>query len=532
MSSAIPQKADVIVVGAGATGIAMAARLAEAGKRVVIFEAGPARSAANMVSSTLHARRLKWSGPRVIEEGSNPVGHVFNTGFGVGGSAIHHYAVWPRMHEEDFEMRSRYGRGLDWPLRYSQLAPYYDQIQSEAGVSGDATQEIWRPEGAPYPMPGVPLFAQGKTIARGFLKLGKRVAPLPLAVTSVAYRGRAACIWDGWCDAGCPIGALANPLTIHLPRALNAGATLITDTAVTLLKTNEEGTRVAGVEVLAADLRRHTVTAEVVVLAAFAIENPRLLLASANQRHPTGLGNANDLVGRYIMIHSAGLVYGLFDEDTECHMGAFGGQLLNQDSYPKRTHGARNAFGSYQWMIAQAVKPNDLLGIAMTRPDLYGKRLDDFMRRAARGFAGMQAVCETLPVADNRVLLAAQTDDNGARLARVIHTTHESSNELWRASLEEGKAVMAAAGAAEVWTGPQAAMHIMGGTIMGRSARESVTDQHGEVHGIANLFITGPGLFPTSGGVNPTFTAHALAARAAEVMVRRLEAPNIQASAA
>jgi hypothetical protein len=120
---------------------------------------------------------------------------------------------------------------------------------------------------------------------------------------------------------------------------------------------------------------RRVVEADAVVLAAFAFETPRLLLASANQAHPTGLGNTTDLVGRYIMTHNAGLVFGLFDEDAQPTRGALGGQLLNQDSYPKTTHAARGAFGSYQWMIAQAVRPNDLLGMALSRPEVFGAPL-------------------------------------------------------------------------------------------------------------------------------------------------------------
>ena len=139
---------DVIVVGSGAAGSNMAANLAEGGKRVLILEAGPARGASHLISSTLYARRIKWTGPPVLDEGKNPVGVVFNSAYGTGGAAMHHYAVWPRMHPEDFDMRSRHGRGNDWPLKYPDLAPHYDQVQHEAGVSGDAAREIWRPAGA------------------------------------------------------------------------------------------------------------------------------------------------------------------------------------------------------------------------------------------------------------------------------------------------------------------------------------------------------------------------------------------------
>jgi choline dehydrogenase-like flavoprotein len=510
---------DAIVVGSGAAGSAMAARLSEAGKRVLIIEAGPKRAANQLVSSMLDSRRLKWSGTPVLEEGANPISFVFNAGFGVGGSAMHHFAVWPRLHPEDFDMRSRHGRGLDWPLRYADLASDYDLVQDEAGIAGDAAQEIWRPPGKPYPMPPVPRFPQADVIARGFAKLGKAVAPLPLAVTTTPYRGRPACLWDGWCEAGCPIGALANPLTLHLPRAFAAGATLLTDTTVTRVLVDNSGERATGVEVVSLNGERHELKARVVVLAAFAVENPRLLLASSTSRHSQGLGNRAGFVGRYVMSHPAALVRALFDEETRCYMGATGGQLLNQDSYPKTTHASSGAFGSYQWMIAQAMKPNDLLGMATTRADLIGAQLDQFMHRAARGFAGMQAVVEDLPVAENRVTLATTKDKHGMPLARVVHNTSPESLALWRAALTEGEAVMKAAGAREVWTGPQGAMHLMGGTIMGTSAADSVTNSFGQVHELQNLVIAGPGLFPTSGGVNPTLTVHALAARSARHLI-------------
>lgn len=511
---------DVVIVGSGAAGSVMAARCAVAGKKVLILEAGPERSNADLVSSTLWARRLKWYGPTVRESGENPIGSVFNSGYGLGGSAMHHYAVWPRLHHDDFQMRTRFDRGLDWPIRYADLRPYYDAIQEEVGIAGDAAQETWRPEGAPYPMPPVPVFAQGEVIARGFEKLGMRTAPLPLAVTSGAYKGRAACIWDGWCDAGCPLGALANPLTYYLPLARAKGTEIRCLATVTRVLTNAAGTMATGVEYRDDKGVTHTVRATVVVIAAFAVQTPRLLLASSSDKHPAGLGNGRDQVGRYLMTHPAGLIYGMFKDATAPSMGATGGQLLNQDGYDKLTHAKGGAFGSYQWMIAQASKPNDLLGIATTRPDLIGVELETFLKKAAQGFATMTAVVEDLPVADNRVTLAAEVDVHGVPLASTVHTTHAASRQLWKETHAEGRRVFEAAGATDVWTGPQGAMHTMGGTIMGKDPRTSVTNSYGQLHDIPNVVVAGPGLFPTSGGVNPTFTVHALAARSAEHLLR------------
>ena len=509
------QKFDVVIAGSGATGSLMAAKLAQAGRRVLILESGAERGGDQMISSTLYARRLKWDGDPVLEEGSNPIGHAFNAGRGVGGAAAHHYAVWPRMHPEDFRMHAQYGVGHDWPISYEDLRPYYDVVQADCGVAGDAKQEKWRPPGDAYPMPGVPTFSQGRILQRGFKAQGMTTAPLPLAVNSTNYRGRNACIWDGWCDAGCPIGALANPQTVYLPQAKAAGAELRTGATVTRIVTTPDGRHATNVDYMDNDGTAHTVAAERVVLAAFSVQNVRILFASASTRHPAGLGNDGDALGRFLMIHSAALVYGLFDERTDHHLGAFGGQLVCQDSYPKKTHAERQAFGSYQWMIAQAVKPNDLLGISTTRPDLFGEPLKEFMQRAAHGFASMTGVVEGLPVADNRITMSDRKDARGVPLARATHTTDPRSTALWKAALDEGQAVFKAAGAKDVWTGPQGAMHIMGGTIMGEDPKLSVTDAYGKVHGISNLYVAGPGLFPTSAGVNPTFTAKALAARTA-----------------
>lgn len=493
-------------MGAGAAGSLLAARLAAAGKSVVVLEAGPPWQLGDLVSSQIWSRRIKWGGPAVLRAGSDPVGHNMSAGWGFGGAALHHYAGWPRMQPADFRMASDHGRGLDWPIGYDELRPHYDRVQDEVGIAGDATKEVWRPPGAPYPMPPLQTFAQGRILAAGFQKLGLHVSPAPMAVTSTEYKGRPACVYDGWCDAGCPIGALANPLVVHQPAARKHGAEFRAFATVTRVLLDKRG-RADALTYRDQRGNEHVQPADLIMLAGAAVQNARLLLSS-------GAANRSGLVGAYFTMHSIANVHGLFDQDTECAFGLSAGTLTCQDDYPKARSGP--AFGSVTWGIAPAVKPNDLLGIAMTRPELFGDRLHVFMQRAATRLGLINGIVESVPLRSNRVELAAERDPYGVPLARIVHSHAEESAALWRDANASGIEIIKAAGATEAWTSPMPAFaHLSGGTIMGTDPQASVTDSYGRAHDVPNLFIAGAGLFPTIGAVSPTFTLLALADRTA-----------------
>jgi choline dehydrogenase-like flavoprotein len=361
-------------------------------------------------------------------------------------------------------------------------------------------------------MPPLKIFGQGEAIAKGFKALDLRTAPMPMAVTSIEYKDRPACIYDGWCDAGCPIGALVNPVVLHIPQAKDAGAQFMARARVTrVIMKNKR--RAQGVEYVDAAGTRFVQQARLIVLAASVAHVPQILLNSATDDHPHGLGNATDQVGRAIMTHPLIPVFGLFQEETEPHLGVTAAQLTSRDGYQKNARAG--LFGSYQWLIAPTMKPNDLPGLGIGRPDIFGRKLDAFMRRAAKHGGNMLAMSEELPDPDNRVVLAAREGPLNTREPRFVHGFSAEALALVAHVKSEGRRIFEAAGAEEIGVGGPNSAHLMGGTPMGTDPTTSVTDEFGRIHDLDNVMIAGPGLFPTSGAVNPTYTMLAVTDRQA-----------------
>jgi choline dehydrogenase-like flavoprotein len=240
---ATSEKVDVVVVGAGASGSVYAAVLAKQGKRVVVLEQGPDWQLSDLISSDIWGRRVKPAGGPFLLEGKHPVSYGYQAGWGVGGAALHYFANFPRLLPNDFKIKSEHNRARDWPIAYEDVAPYYDKVARDVGVSGDAkAEEIWRPAGQPYPMQPIKTFRNGQVWLKGFEAVGIRMVPAAVGMNSTEYKGRAACIYDGWCHVGCPIGALANPLVTYLAEARKSGAEVRPwSTAIRVLTNTEEG---------------------------------------------------------------------------------------------------------------------------------------------------------------------------------------------------------------------------------------------------------------------------------------------------
>ncbi|MFN3591807.1 MAG: GMC oxidoreductase, partial [Thermaurantiacus sp.] len=309
-----------------------------------------------------------------------------------------------------------------------------------------------------------------------------------------------------------PIGALANPLVTWAPRAIAAGATLINDAMVTRVEATASARALHWRD---ASGEPHVQPADLLILAGAPVQNARLLLASADG----GLGNRSGMLGRGFATHLLVNGHALFEEETQCHLGVSAGGLASFSDYPKRR--ASGAPGSIAWGIAPATKPNDLLGIANTRPDLIGAALHAFVARASRHLATINAIVETIPQPDNRIALAASRDAYGMPLARIHHRAPAEAAALVDFARARAAAVLRAAGAAESWVPPLVGhAHLSGGTVMGSDPATSVADSFGRLHDVPGVMVMGAGLMPSIGAVSPTFTLLALADRAAEAVLQ------------
>jgi len=511
------EKVDLVIAGAGASGSVFAAVLAKAGKKVVLIDNGPDWQLGDLISSDMWGRRIKPAGPPFVLEGKVLAPVVYHGGWGVGGAALHWFANVPRLLPNDFKIKSEHGRSLDWPISYDDVAPWYDKVAHEIGISGDAkAEQLWRPAGRDYPMPPMKTFRNGEVWLKGCAANSIRMVPAAVAMNSVDFNGRPACIYDGWCHVGCPTGALANPHVTYLGEARRAGAEVRPWSTVNRVLTDASGQKATGLEYVDRDGQKHVQPASVVVCATWAAQNPRLLLNSATDKHPNGLANASGLLGKYIMTHFTAATNAIFDEDMQPTKGTIGGQFMSYERYAKTAHKA--AFGSTLLVCGAAAKTSGLTGLHNTRPDLFGPALADYMKRAVKGFARFTAACEEQPKIENRVELVSQKDEFGMPLARIVHNYDDNEAALWNANFDEGMKIARASEAKEVWQlkGAMNAIHLMGGTIMGTGASNSVVNSYGQSHEVPNLYVAGGGIFPTSGASNPTYTIFALSLRGAE----------------
>ena len=497
---------DVVVVGAGACGSLIASELARRGVSVVVLEAGRRiASSTDLQNSEANGGKILWSEPR------NWIGKDFvmpKAGTGVGGGTLAWLGVMPRFHREDFRARSLEGVGEDWPIGYDDLRPYYARVEREFGVAGECGP--FAPEQYELPMPPHRMNWHGEVLARGARKLGARPFAPPVAINSEARDGRPACTYCGWCGSGCATDAKATAANTYLAWAERAGARVISEAFVHRVTYDAGRGRVTGVEYLDSERREHRIEARLVVLAAHAMENPRLLFLSANATFPQGLANSSGCVGKNFMSHPTWQVFGTFDEPVHAFKGMQMGHVMVQDYYksdPQR--GCARGFVLISYMMTPATYAN-LSGT------FVGAELKEFLHEFPHT-AAWWAHAEGLPSESNAVTLDPDLRDaRGLPTTRVTYEWGDNDVRLAAAARDKAAEMMHASGARKVRIGLNYGAHAMGSCRMGRDPQRSVVNEFCQSHDVPNLYIADTSVFVTGSGVNPTLTAMAIASRASE----------------
>ena len=515
--------ADVLVIGAGASGGAFAWSLAEAGIKVVCLEQGgwvPLNAfPAGEPDSLLHWQTDFNPNPNFrsrtedypVNEDETPISPLMYNA--VGGSLIHWGSHFPRFHPSDFRVKTLDGVAADWPLTYQELEPYYDLNDRMRGTSGLRGDPAYPPK-PERPCPPMAIGQGGEAMARGFNQLGWHWWSADSAVSSVKYDGRDP-------DYGGYLRSFSSSDIIYWPKALMKGAQLKTHARVREILVDELG-KAEGALYYDAQSNLQVQKARIVVLACNGIGTARLLLNSRSGLFPDGLANSSGLVGKNLMHHPSGVVMGIFDESFDQLGGPRGSSMLSQEFY--ETDPNRNFLRGYDMQVLGNELPPlaTALGGLLGQPVAWGR---DHHREFSERFGhimGVTLMTEDLPEEHNRVTLdPVLTDSDGIPAPKIQYQISENTERMLDHAVARGQEVMEAAGAKKVLFSKlrrNAGWHLLGTARMGDDPRTSVVDRWGRAHDVPNLFVIDGSIFTTGACINPTSTIEALALRTADYL--------------
>jgi choline dehydrogenase-like flavoprotein len=524
--------ADVVIVGAGIAGALVGHRLAKSGLDVLMLEAGPRvdrGEAVRVYRESLvktpdapyppipYAPRptvLDLRDGYYVQDGPATFGSTYERR--VGGTTWHWQGTAMRFLPSDFRLKTLYGVGLDWPLAYEDLEPWYLEVEREIGVAGDPDDDLDSPRSAPYPLPQIPPSYLDRRLGEALRRRGLRVRTSPHARNSIPFQNRPPCCGNNTCVPICPIGAKYDA-SVHVRLAEEAGAMLL-DRAIACRIDVDDDNRVGRIAFKRPDGTEHVAVARSYVVAAHAVETPKLLLMSRTDRLPLGVANSSGHVGRNLMDHPTLVSLALAKDPVFPYRGPgeISGLEHMRDGSFRAGHAAfRTPIGNDGWSFGgDTLVP---LASKLVRRGMRGRALYDTLAYEGVRQIRLASLIEQLPDPQNRVTLAEQRDALGLPRPRLTYA-HDAYVESGReAARQVAEIVFDEMGATQRRhvDGLLGAGHIMGTYRMGTDPRASVVDPHGRAHDHPNLFLVGSGVFPTGGTANPTLTLAALALRTA-----------------
>lgn len=560
---------DAIVVGSGISGGWAAKELTEKGLKVLMLERGrDIKHVTDYKTATMApwefehrgrvttmAREEYWAGFRTGYTANEEHRYLFENdkenpyketrrfdwirGYHVGGRSL----LWGRQsyrwNEADFEANAKENLGTDWPIRYKDVAPWYDYVEKFAGISGARDGLDVLPDGQflpPMQMNCVETKVKSEVESKfaGRKIIIGRTAHLTQPQAQHTELGRAACQFRNMCMRGCPYGAYFSTQSATLPAATKTGnLTLLPDSIVSEVIFDDKLGKATGVRVInqndPGDVKEYF--AKIIFLNASAIPSTTILMKSKSDRHPNGLGNESDQLGRNIMDHhlgvgASGKVEGFDDK-------YYFGRRANGIYVPRYRNWGTDKRDYLRGFGYQGGGSRESWGRGGGTPG-FGAAFKEQLTQPGEWNMGMGGFGEMLPNPDNRFTLSTTEKDKWGMPLVIFDAAYGDNERKMRVDMMNDAAEMLeAAGVKNVNTyndtdkSPGIGIHEMGMARMGTDPKNSVVNKHNQVWGAENVYVTDGAFMASASCVNPSLTYMAMTARAADHAVSELKKKNV-----
>lgn len=538
---------DVVIIGSGAAGGMAAWNLTRQGMNVLVLDAG-----VKFQRSKFWSHVKPWDWWRKMDAGERPPAFYLDTKeqpyqtpkeqpfelirvWGRGGKTNVWGRVSLRYGDVDFEGPARDGWEIPWPIRYKDIAPYYDCVDQLIGVCGGDDDQDSLP-GSKYHLPAPVPRCGEQLLKRAAGRIGMKIVSGRRAVLTRAHNGHPQCHFCGVCGRGCDVAAFFNSSDYLLEPAMQTGKLRIVDNAVVARVLNDGKGRASGVQYFdRVTKQERQVKARVVIVAASCIDSTRILLNSKSTQYPNGIGNSNDVVGRYLTEQVRFHMYGFLPElrgTKALNDDGIGGEHIYLPRYNHRDGKKRDylrGFGMQFW------------GCGAQSGASFAKNLPGFGADFKRGvksrypaLVALHPYGEVLPRRENRVTVeGTPVDAYGVPTPRIEYKTGENERKMTVEMYDAAESILRAAKAEIVpfergWLdNAGSAIHEHGTVRMGDDAKRAACNGFGQFHEVKNLFCVDGAVFPTATEKNPTLTILALAWRSTDFLAAEMKAGRL-----
>ena len=543
-----PKVYPVIVVGSGASGGMAAWNLTRKGINVLMLDAG-----SKFERSTFWTHVRPWEARARRARGEKPPEFFLDTKeqpyltpadkpfqlirvWGHGGKTNVWGRVSLRYADLDFKGPARDGWEIPWPIRYKDVAPYYDQVDQLIGVCGGDDDSDSLP-GSKFHMPPPAPRCGEVLLTKGFAKANIPIVAGRRANRTKPLRGWPACHYCGNCGAGCDTGSFFCSADHLLPDAIKTGKLELRSNAVVARVLVDDNGLASGVQYFdRVSGKEERVFGKVVVMGASAVDTTRILLNSKSDKHPNGIGNGSDVIGRYLCeqlrVHVAGFLPALYGNGVQNDLG-IGGEHIYMPRFNHRLKNLNYLRGFQMQFWNTGCQPYNLPRVA-NLSEGFGAGLKTDIKRKYPAWVELHPFGETLPYAHNRITVdESQPDRYGVPKLKIDYQIGDNERKMADHIFDVLDEVGKAAGIEWVHfkrgelDSNGSAIHEHGCCRMGEDPKRSALNKWNQMHEVKNLFVVDGSAFTSASEKNPTLTILALSLRATDYLAEEIRKSNL-----